>query len=46
MTYEKRFDKESVLEILKQDKKIIEYIKEKAEKSKYDEEKWKHIILK
>ena len=47
MNYEKRFDKESILEIFKQDEeKIMEYLKEMSDKDKYDEEEWKHIILK
>ena len=47
MNYEKRFDKETVLEIFRQDEeKIMEYLKEMNDKDKYDEEEWKHIILK
>ena len=47
MTYEKRFDKEAILEIFKQDEeKIMEYLKEIKDKDKYDEEEWRHILLK
>ena len=47
MNYEKRFDKEKVLEIFKLDEEqIMEYMKEISNKDKYDEEEWKHILLK
>ena len=47
MNYEKRFDKEKVLEIFKLDEEqIMEYMKEISDKDKYDEEEWKHILLK
>ena len=47
MNYEKRFDKETILEIFKQDEeKIMEYLKEIKNKEKYDEDEWKHILLK
>ena len=47
MNYEKRLDRESILEIFKQDEeKIMEYVKKMSNKDKYDEEEWKHIILK
>ena len=47
MNYEKRFDKETILELFKQDEeKIMEYLKEMNDKDKYDEEEWKHILLK
>ena len=47
MNYEKRFDKESILELFRQDEeKIMEYLKEMNDKDKYDEEEWKHILLK
>ena len=47
MTYEKRFDKEKILEIFKLDEdQIMEYMKEISDKGKYDEEAFKHILLK
>ena len=47
MNYQKRFDKETILELFKQDEeKIMEYLKEMNDKDKYDEEEWKHILLK
>ena len=47
MNIEKRFDRESILEIFKQDEeKIMEYLKEINDRDKYDEEEWKHILLK
>ena len=43
----KRFDKETILELFKQDEeKIMEYLKEMNDKDKYDAEEWKHILLK
>jgi len=47
MNFEKRFDRETILEIFEQDEnKIMEYLKEINYKDKYDEEEWKHILLK
>ena len=47
MNYEKRLDRESILEIFKQDEeKIMEYVKKMSNKDKYDEEEWKHINIK
>lgn len=47
MKYEKRLDKEEILEIFKHEKeKLMEYLKEKKDKDKYEEEEWKHILLK
>lgn len=47
INFEKRFDRETILEIFKQDEeKIMEYLKEINNKDKYDEEEWKHILLK
>ena len=47
MNLEKRLDRESILEVFKQDEeKIMEYLKEINDKDKYDEEEWKHILLK
>ena len=47
MKIEKRFDKEKILEIFKLDEdQIMEYMKEISDKGKYDEETFKHILLK
>ena len=47
ITYEKRFDKEKILEIFKLDEdQIMEYMKEISYKGKYDEEAFKNILLK
>ena len=47
MNFEKRFDRETILEIFEKDEnKIKEYLKEINNKDKYDEEEWKHILLK
>ena len=47
MVLEKKLDKEKVYEIFEQDEeKIMDYLKEINNKHRFDDEEWKHIILK
>lgn len=47
MVLEKKLDKEKVYEMFEQDEdKIMDYLKEINNKHRFDDEEWKHIILK
>ena len=47
MVLEKKLDKEKVYEIFEQDEeKIMDYLKEINNKHRFDDEEWKHILLK
>jgi len=47
MVLEKKLDKEKVYEMFEQDEdKIMDYLKEINNKHRFDDEEWKHILLK